>query len=49
LLDGLEVDPQIRADQADHSVDVNQNRYIKDPVERRRQAVNSWEQRLGVI
>ena len=29
LLDDLGVDPQVRADQMDHTVDVNQNQYTR--------------------
>jgi integrase len=48
LMQELDVDPQIRADQMGHSVDVNQNRYTRSSMERRRQAVNSLEDALGV-
>ena len=43
------VDPQVRADQMGHSVDVNQNRYTQASLERRVNAVNVLEQRLGVM
>jgi len=34
LMDELEIDPQVRADQMGHSVDVNQNEYTRAPLER---------------
>jgi len=46
LLDGLGIDPQVRADQMGHSVDVNQNRYTRASLERRRSAVNALEAAL---
>jgi integrase len=49
LMSELDVDPQVRADQMGHSVDVNQNRYTRSSLERRIQAVNSLEQKLGVM
>jgi integrase len=49
LLDELGVDPQVRADQMGHSVDVNQNRYTRSSLERRRTAVNALEKALGVM
>jgi integrase len=48
LSDELGVDPQVRADQMGHTVDVNQNRYTKASHARRRQAVNALEQALGL-
>lgn len=48
LLDQLGVDPQVRADQMGHSVDVNQNTYTRSSLERRRAAVNQLELALGV-
>jgi integrase len=47
LLDDLGVDPQVRADQMGHDVDVNQNGYTKSSMDRRNQAVNLLEQALG--
>jgi integrase len=44
----LGVDPQIRADQMGHTVDVNQNQYTRSSLERRRIAVNLLEKALGV-
>jgi integrase len=44
LLDDLGVDPQVRADQMGHEVDVNQNGYTKSSLDRRKQAVNLLEQ-----
>ncbi len=49
LLADLGVDPQVRADQMGHTVDVNQNRYTKSSLGRRQEAVNSLEQALGVM
>ena len=48
LLDDLGVDPQVRADQMGHGVDVNQNDYTKASLERRKQAVNALEKAVGV-
>jgi integrase len=48
LLDDLGVDPQVRADQMGHTVDVNQNQYTRSSLERRRSAVNRLEEALGV-
>ena len=49
LLADLDVDPQVRADQMGHTVDVNQNKYTRSSLERRRAAVNQLEQAIGVI
>lgn len=49
LLDDLGIDPQVRADQMGHSVDVNQNRYTKSSMERRKNAVDALEKALGVM
>lgn len=48
LLDDLGVDPQVRADQMGHTVDVNQNQYTRSSLDRRRAAVNQLEKALGV-
>ena len=48
LLDELGVDPQVRADQMGHSVDVNQNRYTRSSMERRQNAVNLLENAVGI-
>jgi integrase len=48
LLDDLGVDPQVRADQMGHTVDVNQNQYTHSSLERRRVAVNRLEEALGL-
>lgn len=48
LSDDLAVDPQVRADQMGHTVDVNQNKYTKSSMERRREAVNRLERAVGV-
>jgi len=48
LLDELGVDPQVRADQMGHSVDVNQNRYTRSSMERRQNAVNLLEKTVGI-
>jgi integrase len=46
LSDDLGIDPQVRADQMGHTVDVNQNKYTKSSVDRRRAAVNRLEKAL---
>ena len=43
LLKELDVDPQVRAEQMGHTVDVNENVYTKTSLERRREAVNKLE------
>jgi hypothetical protein len=48
LMADLGVDPQVRADQMGHSVDVNQNQYTQSSLERRRSAVNALEKSLGI-
>ena len=48
LSDDLDVDPQVRADQMGHTVDVNQKKYTKSSLERRREAVNRLERAVGV-
>jgi integrase len=48
LLDDLGVDPQVRADQMGHGVDVNQNDYTKASLERRKEAVNALERAVGL-
>ena len=48
LLDDLGVDPQVRADQMGHDVDVNQNGYTKASLDRRKQAVNLLEKAVGL-
>lgn len=47
-LDDLGIDPQVRADQMGHSVDVNQNQYTQSSLERRRSVVNALEKSLGL-
>ncbi len=42
------VDPQVRADQMGHTVDVNQNAYTRASLDRRRRAVNALEKAVGV-
>lgn len=49
LLAELDVDPQVRADQMGHTVDVNENQYTKVSLARRREAVNSLETALEVM
>ena len=49
LRDELEIDPQVRADQMGHSVDVNQNEYTRASLERRKDAVNALEKALGAM
>jgi len=41
LLKELDVDPQIRAEQMGHTVDVNENVYTSTSINRRKEAVNS--------
>lgn len=48
LLKELDVDPQIRAEQMGHTVDVNENVYTRTSLERRREAVNKLESALTV-
>ena len=49
LLKELDVDPQVRAEQMGHTVDVNENVYTKTSLERRREAVNKLESALNVM
>jgi integrase len=49
LGDGLGIDPQVRADQMGHTVDVNQNVYTKASLERRKEAVTTLENAIGVV
>jgi integrase len=49
LLGELEVDPQVRADQMGHSVDVHQNEYTRASLDRRKGAMNALEKALGVM
>jgi integrase len=44
----LDVDPQVRADQMGHAVDVNQNTYTRASLDRRRHAVNALEKAVGI-
>ncbi len=46
LLKELNVDPQIRAEQMGHTVDVNQNVYTITSINRRKEAVNALERAL---
>ena len=48
LLKELDVDPQVRAEQMGHTVDVNENVYTRTSLERRREAVNRLETALRV-
>jgi len=48
LLDELGVDPQVRADQMGHSVDVNQNQYTRPSLKRRVNVVNALEEAVGL-
>jgi hypothetical protein len=48
-MDVLGIDPRIRADQMGHSVDVNQNRYTKSSIKRRKNAADTLEEALGVM
>jgi hypothetical protein len=49
LGDGLGIDPQVRADQMGHTVDVNQNVYTRASLERRKEAVTTLENASGVV
>ena len=49
LLDDLGVDPQVRANQMGHGVDVNRNDYTTASLERRKEAVNALERFVGVM
>jgi integrase len=49
LLDDLGVDPQVRAEQMGHTVDVNENLYTKASFGRRLKAVNDLEKRIDVM
>ena len=46
LLTDLEIDPQVRAEQMGHSVDVNQNTYTRVSLNRRQAAVSGLEKPL---
>jgi hypothetical protein len=48
LLDELGVDPQVRADQMGHSVDVNQNQYARSSLKRRKDTVNARNKAVGL-
>jgi integrase len=48
LLDELGIDPQVRADQMGHSVDVNQNQYTRSSLKRRLSAVSALEKAVGL-
>jgi len=48
LLKELDVDPQVRAEQMGHSVDVNENVYTRTSLKSRREAVNRLETALRV-
>lgn len=49
LADELGIDPQVRANQMGHSVDVNQNVYTRASLERRQDAVNALEVALKLM
>jgi integrase len=48
LMSELEIDPQIRAEQMGHSVDVNMNEYTRTSLGRRQAAVQALEGALGI-
>jgi integrase len=48
LLKELDVDPQVRAEQMGHTVDVNENVYTRTSLQRRRDAVNKLEAALTI-
>jgi len=45
----LDVDPQVRAEQMGHTVDVNENVYTRTSLGRRREAVNKLEAALRIM
>jgi hypothetical protein len=47
-MDDEGVDPQVRADQMGHGVDVNQNTYTRASLARRKEAVNALEKAVGL-
>jgi len=47
LLKELDVDPQVRAEQMGHTIDVNENVYTVTSLSRRRDAVNTLEKAIG--
>lgn len=47
LLKGLDVGPQVRAEQMVHTIDVNENVYTITSLSRRRDAVNALEKAIG--
>ena len=49
LASELDIDPEVRADQMGHTVDVNQNRYTQVSHTRRREAVNRLEDAVGLM
>jgi len=49
LLKELDVDPQVRAEQMGHTVDVNENVYTRTSLGRRREAVNKLEAALRIM
>ena len=49
LMDDLGVDPQVRAEQMGHTVDVNENVYTQASFGRRQKAVNDLEKRIDVM
>jgi len=49
LLDDAGVDPQVRAEQMGHSVDVNENVYTHASFGRRLKAVNDLEKTIDVM
>ena len=48
LMKELDVDPQVRAEQMGHTVDVNENVYTRTSLQRRREAVNKLEAALTI-
>jgi integrase len=48
ILKELDVDPQVRAEQMGHTVDVNENFYTRTSLQRRRDAVNKLEAALTI-
>jgi integrase len=47
LLKELDVDPQVRAEQMGHTINVNENVYTITSLKRRKEAVNALENAIG--
>ena len=49
LMDELQIDPQVRADQMGRGVDVNQNQHTQASLRGRQRAVEALEEALGLV